>query len=148
SGSIERLDLGEQRDEKGVVVLDVGPGGLAGEPVVLPLEATPLYALEIRDPDSELATLADHYPDAEQALVNIELPYPAGKDSLEEILRKLEKLFPRGSARNWTESGALGLPLMADEAGRHKSFEDTVRDYLRQELVNHPDAVRDAILAR
>jgi DNA repair protein SbcD/Mre11 len=148
SGSIERLDLGEMRDEKGVVVFEVGPGGLAGEPVVLPLEATPVYAVAIRDPESELPALADRYPDAESALVNIEFTYTAGKDNLEEILRKLEKAFPKWYARNWTESGALGQPLTAEEAGRPKSFEDTVRDYLRQELTNHPDAVRDSVLAR
>jgi exonuclease SbcD len=148
SGSIERLDLGEQRDEKGVVVFEVGPGGLAGDPAVLPLESTPLYAVEIRDPEAELPALADRYPDAEQALVNIEFTYTAGKDNLEEILRKLERAFPKWYARNWTESGALGLPLTTDEAGRHKSFEDTVRDYLGQELTNHPDPVRDAVLAR
>ncbi len=147
SGSIERLDLGEQRDEKGVVVFEVGPTGLAGEPVVLPLEATPVYAVEIRDPESELPALADRYPDAEQALVNVEFTYTAGKDNLEEILRKLEKLFPRWYARNWTEAGALGQPLTVEE-GRGRSFEETVRAYLRQELTNHPDAVREAVLAR
>ena len=116
--------------------------------MVLPLEATPLYAVEIRDPETEIPALADRYPDAERALANIEFRYTAGKDNLEEILRKLEKAFPKWYARNWTETGALGQSLTAAEAGRHKSFEDTVRDYLGQELANHPDAVRAAVLAR
>ena len=47
SGSIERMDLGEKDDQKGVVLFDLGPEGLRGEPMVLPLEATPIY--EIRD---------------------------------------------------------------------------------------------------
>ena len=34
------------------------------------------------------------------------------------------------------------------EAPRTKSFEDTVRDYLRQELCNHDDDLREAVLAR
>ena len=37
SGSIERIDLGERDDQKGVVLLDFGPEGLRGEPTVLPL---------------------------------------------------------------------------------------------------------------
>jgi exonuclease SbcD len=147
-GSIERLDLGEQRDDKGIVLLEVGPGGLCGEPLTLPLEATPLYAVDINDPKSEIPALLDRYPDAERALVNIQFSYTAGKDNLEEILRDLEKVFPKWYARNWNEAGALGQPLTIDEAGRHKSFEDTVRDYLRQELTNHPDALREAVLAR
>src|SRR5262249_30827026 len=47
SGSIERMDLGEKDDQKGVVLFDVGPEGLRGEPTVLPLEATPVYEIEI-----------------------------------------------------------------------------------------------------
>ena len=37
---------------------------------------------------------------------------------------------------------------MVAEAVRTKSFEDTVRDYLMQELTNHDPAQRDAVLAR
>jgi hypothetical protein len=37
---------------------------------------------------------------------------------------------------------------VAGEPVRTKSFEDTVRDYLTQELTNHPEALRDAVLAR
>ncbi len=148
SGSIERLDLGEQRDDKSVVVLEVGPTGLVGEPQTRPLEATPIYAVDIRDPATEIPPLAERYPDADRALVNLQFTYTAGKDNLEEILRQLEKVFPRWYARNWVEAGALGEPLAAEDAGRHKSFEDTVRDYLRRELMNHPDEVRDVVLGR
>jgi exonuclease SbcD len=147
-GSIERLDLGEQGDTKGVVLLDVGAGGLIGAPQVLPLPARPLYAVEIRDPRNDIPLLPDRYADAEQALVNLQVTYTAGVDNLEEVLRQLEEVFPNWYAREWNESGALRLPLAAEEAGRHKSFEDTVRDYLGEELTNHPEAVRGAVLAR
>ncbi|HYT90152.1 MAG TPA: exonuclease SbcCD subunit D [Gemmataceae bacterium] len=147
-GSIERLDLGEARDDKGVVLLEVGPQGLCGEPITLPLEATPVYSIDVNDPQTEIPALADRYPDADRALVKLQFTYTAGRDSLEEILRDLEKIFPKWYDRKWTEAGSLGQPLTIDEVGRHKSFEDTVRDYLRQELINHPDAVRDAVLAR
>src|SRR5262249_23487881 len=47
SGSIERMDLGEQHDRKGVVVFELRETGLVGPPVTLPLDATPVYEVEI-----------------------------------------------------------------------------------------------------
>jgi exonuclease SbcD len=148
SGSIERLDLGEKADEKGVVLFDIGPEGLGGEPAVLPLDATPMYDVEINSPQLQLPTLEQDYPDAKRALVRIRCTYTAGVDNREETLRRLEEIFPRWYDREIVESGALGRALTLGEAPRTKSFEDTVRDYLRQELCNHDDAVRDAVLAR
>jgi exonuclease SbcD len=148
SGSIERLDLGERRDDKGVVRVDIGPDGRQGEPRFLPLDATPIYDLEIRTPlKEELRRLRQLYPDARRDLVQIQLTYTAGVDNLEEVLRELEDIFPRWYHRHWTEAHELGDALTLGEASRAKSFEDTVRDYLSQELVNHAPADRDAVLA-
>jgi exonuclease SbcD len=143
--SIERLDLGERNDQKGVVLVDIGPQGRRGEPTVLPLEATPIYSIDVRNPTATLPQLRERYPDAGRDLVNIQLTYTAGVDNLEAVLRELEEIFPRWYARTWTEAGALGPSLTAGEAGA-KSFEDTVRDYLKQELVNHPPEDCDAVL--
>jgi exonuclease SbcD len=147
SGSIERMDLGESSDNKGVIVLDVGPDGFRGEPATLPLESTPIYEIEIRSPRDELPGLRQLYSTGQNALVKIKFTYTAGVDNLEETLRELEAIFPRWYDRQWTEASALGPTLILGEA-RAKSFEDTVRDYLRQELTNHPDALREAVLAR
>jgi exonuclease SbcD len=146
-GSIERLDLGEKDDDKGIVLFEVGPDGLRGEPTVLPLDATPMIDVEIRPLQAQMATLEQEYPDAKRALVRIRCTYTAGVDNREETLRRLEEIFPRWYDREVTESGALGRTLTLGEAPRTKSFEDTVRDYLRQELCNHEDAMRDAVLA-
>jgi exonuclease SbcD len=148
SGSIERMDLGESGDNKGVVLFEVGPEGRRGEPEVLPLEATPVYVVDVQDPRAELSLLASSYPDADRALVHVKLKYTAGVDNLDEVLRELETIFPRWYARDWKESGALDGPLTVGEAPRGKSFEDTVRDYLKAELVNHADEEREAVLAR
>jgi len=43
--------------------------------------------------------------------VNLHVTYTAGVDSLENVLRKLEKVFPRWYLRDWTESGDLGPAL-------------------------------------
>jgi exonuclease SbcD len=149
SGSIERLDLGERQDQKGVVLLDVGPKGLEGEPRFLPLHATPIYAVELHSPlRAELTRLREEFPDAQKDLVQIEFQYAAGVDNLEETLRQLEEIFPRWYSRHWTEASALGPALALDADQRGKSFEDSVRDYLKQELANHSEDERDAVLSR
>src|SRR5262245_38249948 len=63
-GSIERLDLGEKDDSKCVLLLEIGPKGLVGEPQVLPLDATPIYEVSINDPALELPTLVERFPNA------------------------------------------------------------------------------------
>jgi hypothetical protein len=115
----------------------------------LPLEATPIYAVEIHTPLQEaLQQLRRLHPDARQDLVHIQFTYTAGVDNLEEALRELEEIFPRWYYRDWSEVNALGPALTLGEADRAKSFEETVRDYLKQELINHAEADRDAVLAR
>jgi exonuclease SbcD len=147
-GSIERLDLGEQGDDKGVVLVDLGPGGLAGEPRPLPLEGTPVYRVELCSPlAEELKRLRERHPDAGRDLVRIEFTYTAGVDNVEQVLNELEDIFPRWYYRDWKESNALDRPY-SDENSPTKSFEETVRDYLKQELVNHADEDRDAVLGR
>jgi exonuclease SbcD len=139
-GSIERLDLGERYDEKGVVLVDIGPEGRPAEPVCLPLEATPIYDVEINNPREEIPRLRERYPDAERALVRYRVRYTAGTDNLEEILRELNTVFPRWYDREWREAGADGLaPLGFAPPGGPRSFHDTVVEYLQVELEDHPE---------
>jgi exonuclease SbcD len=146
SGSIERMDLGERLDEKSVVLFDLGPEGIVGEPWTLPLESTPVYEVDIQSPREELPELRKKYADARRHLVKITCRYTAGVDNREETLRELEQIFPRWYDRHVSESSALGPTLHVGEPARTKSFEDTVRDYLAQELSNHSDALRQAVL--
>jgi exonuclease SbcD len=145
SGSIERMDLGEQADLKGVVVFDIGPDGLSGDVAVLPLPTTPIYEIVVLDPSEDLPRLRREYPDAKTDLVNFHIRYTAGKDQLEDVLRDLDRIFPRWYARDWKETGALGPTLVSAGTGG-KGFGETVRDYLGQELIQHDPAERDAIL--
>jgi DNA repair protein SbcD/Mre11 len=147
-GSIERMDLGEKDDAKSVVVFDLGPKGLTGEPRLLPMEATSIYEVSIHRPQIELPAYRDRYKDAKHDLVRINCTYTAGVDNREEMLRELEEIFPRWYDRTITEANALGQSLSVNGPARARSFEDTVRDYLTQELTNHPDDVRAAVLAR
>jgi exonuclease SbcD len=148
-GSIERLDLGERRDDKGVVLADIGPEGLRGEPRFLPLDATPIYDVQLQSPLQEaIARLREKHPDAQRDLVHIQFTYKAGVDNLEEALRELEAVFPRWYFRHWTEASELGEALTLGAADRTKSFEDTVLDYLTRELTNYSDDEREPVLAR
>src|SRR6185312_11510645 len=107
SGSVERMDLGESQDQKSVVVFDIGPEGLLGEPWTLPLEATPVYEIDIRSPNEELPELRKKYADAKRDLVKITCTYTAGVENREEVLRELEQIFPRWYDRHIAESSAL-----------------------------------------
>lgn len=149
SGSIERMDLGEKYDQKGVVLFDLGPDGLLAEPTVLPLEATPIYEIEIHSPQDELPGLKERYAGANEDLVRIVCTYTAGVDNREELVRELNDLFPRWYDREILERNALDKnTLVGGSSGSAKSFEQTVRDYLDQELTNHAEDFRAAVLAR
>lgn len=147
-GSIDRLDLGEGPDQKGIVLVDIGAEGRRDDPIVLPLNATPVYRVELRSPHTELARLRTQYPDHERALVRIEGTWTPGVDNREEVLRELEQIFPRWYDRQFTDVHALDGTLVGGEPGRGRSFENTVREYLLQELTNHDEALRDAVLER
>jgi exonuclease SbcD len=147
-GSIERLDLGERDDEKGVVLFDLGPAGLEGEPWTLPLDSTPVYEVDVQDPAEELPELRARYTDARSHLVRIRCHYTAGVDNREEVLRELEEIFPRWYDRHIQERSALSKSLVIGEPGRARSFEETVRDYLARELVNHDEALTRSVLEK
>jgi exonuclease SbcD len=144
-GSIERLDLGEAEDNKGVVVFELNRAGLCGAPRVLPLEATSLYDITIDDPDTQMPRLRERYPDAERALVRFRLTWQAGRHDRDELLRELDKLFPRWYERDVVEAGALARASTA--ASLPDALSDpvqTVRHFLEREL--HGDADRGDIL--
>jgi exonuclease SbcD len=143
------MDLGESGDQKSVAVFDVGPKGLVDSPRLLPLEATPIYEIDVRTPAADIPELKERYPEAQQDLVNLHITYTAGTDSLEEVLRELEAIFPRYYHRDWKEAGELGPALMpGEEQLRGKGFEETVRDYVRHELMNYTADEQAEVLNR
>jgi exonuclease SbcD len=146
SGSIEKMDLGERDDNKGVVLFDISPDGLVGEPWTLPLESTPVYEIELTQPSEEIPGLRKRFPDAGRHLVRIRCTYSAGVDNREEVLRELEDIFPRWYDRQIHERNALGPSLVIGEPSRSRSFEETVRDYVSRELINHDDALTKHIM--
>jgi exonuclease SbcD len=146
-GSIDRLDLGERNDQKGVVFLDVDQSGFRSMPEFIPLDATPIYDVVIAEPSRDLQSLPARFPQAQRDLVRLTIRYHSGRDSLEEILRQLDKVFPRWYTREWHDVGQTGPEIDAAKPG-HASFRDVVLDYLNQELVQYDLTERSAILER
>ncbi len=145
AGSIERLDAGDCNDQKSVVLCEIGSGGLVGDPLVLPLESTPIYRIEITDPDAEIPHLAERIPDAQNALVHYTLHWQPGKHNRDELCRQIQSVFSRWYGRDFRE---IGRPDGAMETLAAQHLEDvagTVREYLDQRLDKHPD--RDDLLA-
>ena len=147
-GSIDRMDLGEAGDEKGVVIIDIDSNGRTAEPIWIPLrQTTPIYEVVIADPSQEVPKLSAMYSDRQQALVKVSLRYRAGRDDLNAILAQCDRIFPRCYAREWQEAaGSSNGQLVAGRNGHARGFADTVRDYLREQLKDSPD--RDELLAR
>ena len=135
-------------DIRPAVVVEIGKSGRAAEPKLLPLNSTRIYDIQVVDPAADVPRLKQEYASAANDLVNLHVRYTPGNDNLEDILRELDGLFPRWYARDWSESGKLGPTLVPGEPEREKSFADTVRDYLKTELILHEDAETAAILER
>jgi DNA repair protein SbcD/Mre11 len=147
-GSIEHLDLGEQHNLTGVILFEIQPQGLASEPSILPLQATPIYELHLLNPTEDLPRLREEYPDAANDLVNLHIHYTPGVDNLEEILHETEKIFPRWYARDWLQTNALGETLNAGDADKSKSFREIVVGYVEKELENDLEDQRAILLKR
>ncbi len=146
AGSIERSDHGERDDEKSVTLVEIGPAGRIGEPVVLPLDATPIYRVEVDDPDEQLPRLQERYPDHERALVSYRLLYDPTRHDKDEIGREIENVFPRWYERRFVPKGA---EMALDGSGaeiRARDVPSTVREYLRESLSEHGED-RDLVMA-
>ena len=95
SGSIERLRLDERTTRNGVVLVEIGAGGLVGDPETLPIEATPILDVPIDDPadldrlEREMATIG------RRSLARVRLCYESGRDDLDALTRRVRSLFPR-----------------------------------------------------
>ena len=145
-GPLDRLDLGEMADDRGVLLVDIGPDGLRGEPVWLPLPPTPMADLTVADPDAELPTLAEQQSDRATAIVRIEVDATRSAHSRDEIARRLKQTFPRLHQLTWVGDTAVSPTAAAvDPASPGRPFADTVRTYLADQLAADPD--RDAVLA-
>lgn len=148
-GSIDRMDMGEADEEKGIVLVDIGGAGRMGEPRWVKLDVTPIYRINIQDPDAQMHALAEQYPDRQQALVHLTIHHRPGHHNLPDLLAKLAGVFPRCYAREYAELNghvpAAGSNGHGAPTPHVRTVQETVRDYLNRRLAEHAD--REALLS-
>jgi len=145
AGSIDRFDFAEAEDQKSVVLVEVEPSGAKGEPALLPLNATPLYKIDVHS-QTEIDSLADRYPDAKRAVAEIKIVYRPGEDNPEAMRDAVEKIFPRWSEREIQAEGSdFDSGNVEGVSTNPENVHDTVRAYLSTQLNGHVD--RDDLLA-
>ena len=142
-GSLDRLDFGETHDDHGVILFDLGPDGLAGEPTRLPIAPTPFHTVHIADADAELPGLAAKYPDAATAIVRLRVKLPLGTLSRIDVEKQLKAIFPRRHELSFV-GDEPAAPTEAVPSGPTAGYAETVRTYLTTQLEADPD--RAAVL--
>ena len=139
AGSVVRLDGGEREDDKSVVLCEVGPGGLIGNPQVLPLEGPPHYRITITDPDREISTLGERYPRASEALVEYTLHYDPTHHNREELCRQIAAAFPRWYRRELIAAGHELTHATRVDLRRIENMGQTIHDYIEQQVKSPAD---------
>ena len=145
AGSIERMDAGEQGDQKSVVLLEVTQGRLCRRPELLPLQSTPFYEVEITDPDAQLPTLGQKYPEAQNALVRYILHWDSLKHQREVLCQQIEGVFPRWYERTLKDKQTGVVTEAGLEVQVARDVVGTTRHYLHTQLEGHP--LRQEVLA-
>lgn len=148
SGSIERLDFGERDDEKGVLLIEIGPEGLRGDPRWVPLETSEFLHFVIDEPSTELPDLEARFPGPTDALVRCQVTYRVGEDDPDAIHRRLDAMFPRCYERfvipAGREDAEAAREPWAEVAGR--APRENVIAYLKERLKDD-EPLANAVLA-
>ena len=149
AGSLDRLDFGERDDDKGVVLVEVGPAGVVGEPRWLPIAPTAMHRVELTATADELNGLAGRVPGDGRwtALVRVVATLVPGGPTRDEVVKAVRSTFPRYTEVAWVRAdrgdGAGGdSPEPVRPAADHRA---TVREYLAARLAADPD--KDQVLA-
>jgi DNA repair exonuclease SbcCD nuclease subunit len=133
SGSIDRLNMGERKDDKCVLLVDVPQTGPA-EVTPLPLETTPFY--DFRLSAEELENLPNSCPETRHAFVRIHLELRVGDDPV-ALQRRVQELCPRCLGVQFSGEGLSRIA--ADSPAQPKDYAATALDYLRQIYSEDPD---------
>lgn len=152
AGSVTKLDASEKDDHKSVVICDIWPNGMRSEPEILPLHTTPMYQVNITDPDTQLPVLAQQYADSSNALVHYTLQWDPSKHDRDILCRNIEQIFPRCYGRSFQEIGDITSQTITFQPQKIQNVVETVREYLDLRLKNnsHRDeliALAEALLA-
>ena len=139
AGSIERLDYGERDDEKSVVLVDIDQQGMQGDPVCIPLNATPFYRLEILDPETGMQGLRDRHPDADRAFVSCRLVYKPGIHDVNRLTEEIRETFRRCYELQVEVEGAVNYADQPEAESPSQDVSGTVESYIQEQLADHPE---------
>jgi len=149
SGSLDRLDFAERDEDKGVVLVDIGPEGLRGEPRFIPILPTPFVHLHISDPALSVSQVKAQAPEPEQSVIQVTVEAAAAADvSAGAVERLVYQSLPKQSVAMFT----CEVPELNNGVGGAAAFkaEPTVREtvlkYLRDTLTE-ADPQRAELLA-
>jgi exonuclease SbcD len=92
SGSIERMDLGEAKDTKSAVIVDLKGRGSARHTIVT-LNATPFASIQAST-EADLLARREELPDPHRTLVSLTLAIN-GTESVTGLVARAHELFPR-----------------------------------------------------
>jgi len=144
SGSIERMDFGEIGEEKGVVLLDIGAGGLNSEPEVIPLHPTELCQVDWRPGDC-IEEKAATVPEGAICKLTIRLERGMSPQMIQAAARTLigrRLLWPPEISWAGTEAGGSTGSRASDRA----DWRQKVREFVASQLAED-DSMRAPVVA-
>lgn len=146
SGSIERMDVAERDDEKGVVVVEIGPSS-ALPPRVLPLDATPIFDEEIAGPE-DLPRLLEKYSPAQRERGYLRYRLRCRAQDEQALHRDVRRMFPRwyDARAELTDGIEPRGAVTTISSARLRDTAGTARAYVEERLGDQ--AVREAALLR
>lgn len=143
AGSIDRMQLDESEEKQALLVEILhGQRTLVQE---LPLEATPVYQIEIKDPEAEIPLLAERYPEGGRALVSYTLHYEPVRHNRQALRAEIERHFPRCRYPSIREIGKPEVRAGEFSPDRLVDVAGTTRAYLDRQLKDN--AARSELLA-
>lgn len=132
SGSIDRLNLGERKDDKCVFLVDIPEAGPAiVEPLLL--ETTPFHDLHL--PTADLETLSDHR-DIERAFVRVHVETEVGDDPT-VLQRRVREMCPRCLDVRFSGEGLTSAA--SGSLTNSRDYAQTALGHLREVYAKDPD---------
>jgi exonuclease SbcD len=141
SGSLDRMDYGDQDSVKEVVLVDIGPDGRR-DVVPIPVAPTPLVIATVSDPLAVAEQLAAQVPDPTEAVVRVVVE-PAAADAGAAVDIAIQHALPNVTAIDWRTPEIMdGAAIETAPAGA------SVRERILNYVTDHaPAEDRDELLA-
>jgi exonuclease SbcD len=145
AGSLDRWRFDERDEDKGVVLVDIGPAGRRGDPVQIPIEPTPMVDVVITDPNPSPESLSAQVPNAREALVRIKVGAAATADASEPLNRAIREALPNVTGIEWQPPALEDAPA-ARVVSHGGDIRKSVIDYLERRIPTD-DPQRQDLLA-